>query len=309
MSSCIRGIRRAAATGLHLSVVIPVYNEHGTLPRILRATMLIAPTIAKEFIIVDDYSLDGTREWLKAVFPKECHSVKGVRRCRGRVEFLFSEAACAELQGDYELFAAPLTVRVVFHEKNGGKGRALSTGFASVTGDVIAISAPVGAATWGSRFTTTPVILISMLAVPLLLMMRARLSRLEKAAAVIVIGLATVVQLLSVTFWYELEEAQTYATGGFIGMRLVNLLAIALHKFQDWHLATGGVEPRYLKLNFVPFLMDKYVSASLAHKMQLIWSAAVFLALAAAVRLTLLCRIERLANLKVPVSLLGAQPG
>ena len=44
---------------LHLSLVIPVYNELGTLPRILRATMLIAPTIAEEFIIVDDYSMTG----------------------------------------------------------------------------------------------------------------------------------------------------------------------------------------------------------------------------------------------------------
>jgi hypothetical protein len=165
---------------------------------------------------------------------------------------------------------------------------------------------PVGAETWGSRFTTTPAILISMLAVPLLLAMRERLSRFERALAVIVIGLAFVVQLLSVTFWYELEETQMQNTGsGFvIGMRLVNLLAIALHKFQDWHLVTGGVEPRYLKLNFVPFLMDKYVSAGFAHKMQLVWSAAVVLALAAAVRLTLLClRFERRAGAKVPASL------
>ena len=134
---------------------------------------------------------------------------------------------------------------------------------------------PVGAATWGSRFTTTPVILISMLAVPLLLAMRTQLSRLEKVAAIIVIALATIVQLLSVT-----SKMQVTGSGFVIGMRLVNLLATALDKFQDWHLATEGVEPRYLKLNFVPFLMDKYVSASLVDQMQLVWSVSLVLALA-----------------------------
>src|SRR6476660_450576 len=79
-------------------------------------------------------------------------------------------------------------------------------------------------------------------------------------------------------------------------MRLVNLLATALDKSQDWHLTTLGVEPRYLKLNFLPFLMDKYVSASLAHQMQLVWSASVVLALAAAVKLTLLCLLFEAAE-------------
>jgi hypothetical protein len=155
---------------------------------------------------------------------------------------------------------------------------------------------PVGASTWGSRFTTTPVILLSMLAVPLMLEVRALLSRFEIALAIIVIGLATVVQLLSVIFWYQLEEAQMQDIGsGFvIGMRLVNILAITLGKFQDWHLATLSVTPGYLKLNFVPFQMDKYISASLANKLELVWSAVVVLALAAAARISLLCfRFER----------------
>jgi hypothetical protein len=152
-------------------------------------------------------------------------------------------------------------------------------------------SAPGGPYTWGSRYTTTPVILISTVAVPLLLVLWTRLSRFEKLGAVIVICLATIVQLLSVTLWYMLEESQMHDTGsGFvIGMRLVNLLGIILNKFQDWHLATLSVEPRYLKLNFLPFLMDKYVSASLGYKLQLMWAAAAVLATAAAVKFTFRC--------------------
>jgi hypothetical protein len=148
--------------------------------------------------------------------------------------------------------------------------------------------------------------LISMVAVPLLLAMRTRLSLFDKAFAVIVIGLATIVQLLSVAFWYMLEEAQMSDTGSefFIGMRLVNLLATTLDKVQDWQLATPSVESRYLTPNFLPFLMDKYVSPTVAHTLQLMWSAAVVLAMAAAVRLTLLSlRFERQADAETRVSL------
>src|SRR5262249_55503932 len=152
----------------------------------------------------------------------------------------------------------------------------------------------------------TPVILISMVAVPLLLAMRTRLSPFEKALAVIMIGLATIVQLLSVVFWYMLEEAQMSDTGSefFLGMRFVNLLAAILDKAQDWDLATPSVSSRYLQLNFLPFLIAKHVSPTIAHTLQLIWSAAVVLAIAAAVRLIFLClRFERQARAKTNVSL------
>ena len=47
---------------LRLSVVIPVYNERETLPRMLRAVMAVLPGIRREIIVVDDGSRDGTRE-------------------------------------------------------------------------------------------------------------------------------------------------------------------------------------------------------------------------------------------------------
>jgi glycosyltransferase involved in cell wall biosynthesis len=123
-----------------LSIVIPVYNERETLPRIMRAAMLVAPEVAKEFVVVDDCSLDGSREWLTNAFPEECQSVKGVRiDNQGRTQFLSPEAVCAEPEGRYELIPGQVTVRPVLHKTNGGKGRALRTGFAAATGDVIAI--------------------------------------------------------------------------------------------------------------------------------------------------------------------------
>jgi len=46
-----------------LSIVVPVYNERHTLATVLGVVA------RKEIIVVDDYSKDGTREWLKVNFP------------------------------------------------------------------------------------------------------------------------------------------------------------------------------------------------------------------------------------------------
>jgi len=82
-----------------LSVVIPVYNEKNTILKVIEC--VLATGLVHELIVVDDGSSDGTREVLDA-------------------------------------FKHPL-VRVIKHEKNAGKGAALKTGFAQVTGDIVVI--------------------------------------------------------------------------------------------------------------------------------------------------------------------------
>jgi glycosyltransferase involved in cell wall biosynthesis len=82
-----------------LSVVIPVYNERDTIGQILDRVRAVP--IAKEIIVVDDCSTDGTREVL------------------------------ATLAAD--------DVKVVLHGRNQGKGAALRTGFANVSGDIVII--------------------------------------------------------------------------------------------------------------------------------------------------------------------------
>jgi len=86
---------------LKLSVVIPVFNEAGTIEEILRRVQSADAGLEKEIIIVDDASTDGTREILERL--------------------------------------ASLSIRVLFHEKNQGKGGALRTGFAEATGDIILV--------------------------------------------------------------------------------------------------------------------------------------------------------------------------
>ena len=82
-----------------LSVVIPVYNEAGTISEILdRVTY--AP-FRKEIIVVDDGSTDGTRQILKESKNK--------------------------------------ATKICYHDDNYGKGRALQTGFSAATGDIIVV--------------------------------------------------------------------------------------------------------------------------------------------------------------------------
>jgi glycosyltransferase involved in cell wall biosynthesis len=84
------------------SIVIPCYNENNTITQVIQAVQAAELPGEREIIIVDDFSIDGTREVLKEY----------------------------EGQG---------SIKLVFQENNRGKGFALRTGFRLATGDVIII--------------------------------------------------------------------------------------------------------------------------------------------------------------------------
>ena len=86
---------------MKLSVVIPCYNEAGTIEKVVEA-VLGAPGPEKEIIVVDDCSTDGTREILK-------------EKIEARVS------------------------RVIYQDANQGKGAALRQGIRAATGDVVII--------------------------------------------------------------------------------------------------------------------------------------------------------------------------
>lgn len=134
------GFDVAPRLDLRLSIVIPVYNERETLPRIIRAVSQVLPGIAREIVLVDDCSKDGTREWIKVTFPADANVIAGVyRAANGAISFLSPTDAAAAPEDSFEKVAGALTIRPLLHQKNGGKGRALRTGFAAVTGDVVVI--------------------------------------------------------------------------------------------------------------------------------------------------------------------------
>jgi glycosyltransferase involved in cell wall biosynthesis len=86
--------------GLILSVVVPVYNEQRTIREILRRVG--ESPIPTEIIVVDDASTDGTRDILR------------------------------ELEQEPGL-------KILYHDRNRGKGAALRTGFAKATGQIVLV--------------------------------------------------------------------------------------------------------------------------------------------------------------------------
>lgn len=113
-----------------LSVVIPVYNEAGTIGRVLAQVAWALPEIGKEIIIVDDCSRDGTAEWLR----------RNLARIEG-VWHSLSVEADGELRPVRETAknVAGFSVTVLYHDRNRGKGAALRTGFAHAAGDVVVV--------------------------------------------------------------------------------------------------------------------------------------------------------------------------
>jgi glycosyltransferase involved in cell wall biosynthesis len=85
-----------------ISIVIPCYNECQTIGAIIQKVQSVSLPIEKELVIVDDYSTDGTREYLQSINNNN-------------------------------------NIHVVMHQNNQGKGAALRTGFTEAKGDIIII--------------------------------------------------------------------------------------------------------------------------------------------------------------------------
>jgi glycosyltransferase involved in cell wall biosynthesis len=110
-----------------LSVVVPVYDELHTIASILARVGAVLPHIAKQIVIVDDCSNDGTREWLKQNFPDGARTGTHILvNTDGTLDFGGTDGTA-------------VTAQVIFHDVNKGKGAALRTAFGAVIGDVVVI--------------------------------------------------------------------------------------------------------------------------------------------------------------------------
>jgi glycosyltransferase involved in cell wall biosynthesis len=85
---------------MKISVIIPAFNEVKTIKEIVRRVK--ATNLVSEIVIIDDGSVDGTRQLLRS------------------------------MEGEPQL-------KVIYHERNQGKGAAVVTGFRNASGDVLII--------------------------------------------------------------------------------------------------------------------------------------------------------------------------
>ncbi len=88
-----------------ISIIIPCFNEKSTITDILQAVQSVQIPYHKEIIIIDDCSTDGTREILATLQP--------------------SQENCS--------------LKILYHDKNQGKGAALRTGITQASGDLVLI--------------------------------------------------------------------------------------------------------------------------------------------------------------------------
>jgi hypothetical protein len=123
---------------------------------------------------------------------------------------------------------------------------------------------------WGDRYVSTAVEMVTLIAVPLLLRYRANLRRSLQQAALVLIAASLVIQLASLAFWLPLEyyQIETFGHPTFvIALRFKNILAFALGKMGAWGLNTDamGYDPwDYVHIttwNFLPFLLRRVGAA------------------------------------------------
>lgn len=89
---------------MKLSIIMPAYNEAATIAEVVKRVLSVDVGLEKEFIIVDDRSTDGTREFLQRLAQEGSPEIK-----------------------------------VFFHERNRGKGAAIRTALSHITGEVVLI--------------------------------------------------------------------------------------------------------------------------------------------------------------------------
>ncbi|MEK7679256.1 MAG: glycosyltransferase family 2 protein [Deltaproteobacteria bacterium] len=90
---------------MKVSVVMPVYNERPCIEDVIKR--VVATGMTDELIIVDDSSTDGTRE----ILVRLKDGWKDIRPC----------------------------LKLLFNERNMGKGAALRLGFSNITGSIVIV--------------------------------------------------------------------------------------------------------------------------------------------------------------------------
>lgn len=123
-----------------------------------------------------------------------------------------------------------------------------------------------GDSAWGDRYVSSAVQLVAFFSVPVWLRYRRELGQVVWSAGLVVIAIATAVQLASVAFWLSLELYQMSSLGHptfVVWLRFKNIVAFALGKREAWGLTNDDMltDPwDYVHIttwNFLPFVLRR----------------------------------------------------
>jgi glycosyltransferase involved in cell wall biosynthesis len=118
-----------------ISIVIPVYNERDTWRTLLAKVQSVdLPGLAREIVLVEDGSTDGTRDQLRQ-FAQELAGAAAAAPAPG----IATDVAAGGPNAAYAGTSGQVDFKVIFHARNSGKGAALRTGFAAATGDIVIV--------------------------------------------------------------------------------------------------------------------------------------------------------------------------
>ena len=130
-----------------------------------------------------------------------------------------------------------------------------------------------GDAAWGDRYITTPVHFLAMISVPLLLHFRHRLKgTIEKGIYWSIAALSAVIQIASLPLSYNVELIQVHngLSRFIVGLRFLNLFAMANDRFEAWGLA-NGIPERLRAINLMPFGPAQSLPAPAGVFLMLFW--------------------------------------
>jgi hypothetical protein len=123
---------------------------------------------------------------------------------------------------------------------------------------------------WGDRYVSTAVEMVAVLAVPLLLRYRQKVSKTIWRVSIVLIAASLVIQVASLAFWLPLEIYQMETLGHptfVIALRFKNIAAFVLGKMDAWGLNTDAMAQDpwdYVHIttwNFFPFLLRRVGAA------------------------------------------------
>lgn len=137
-----------------------------------------------------------------------------------------------------------------------------------------------GDSAWGSRYTTSPIILMGVLGVATVL--ESSKTWLKKVMIPVTV-LAIVIQLSSTFFWYSLEEIQQKDHKGvsksMVVLRAQNIAAYWTGRWKEWDLLAEQDSLRQRTPNYFPFLIRKYLDSRVAKMLAFSWLTCVAIAL------------------------------